>query len=54
MAFYPFETAEVALENIKSIRESKVSENYADFIATNLPSVEKKKYQLAVEDPYIS
>jgi nucleolar protein 56 len=50
VAFYPFTTAEQALNNLKAISRSEVHDDLAEFLSSNLPSVKKSKFRLAVAD----
>ena len=53
-AFQPFQTAEEALDNIKSITENKVSKTLKAFLTTNLPatkSSKKQKFLLGIAEP---
>ncbi|XP_051960542.1 nucleolar protein 56-like [Xyrauchen texanus] len=49
-AFFPFKSAQGALENINAVSEGVVHENLKLFLETNLPSGGKKKHMLGVSD----
>uniref|UniRef100_A0A3B4EEK2 Nucleolar protein 56 n=1 Tax=Pygocentrus nattereri TaxID=42514 RepID=A0A3B4EEK2_PYGNA len=49
-AFFPFKSAQTALENINAISEGVVHADLKLFLETNLPSVGKKKALLGVAD----
>ncbi|XP_051533061.1 nucleolar protein 56-like [Myxocyprinus asiaticus] len=49
-AFFPFISAQGALENINAVSEGVVHANLKLFLETNLPSVGKKKPMLGVSD----
>ena len=54
VAYYPFKTAEEALENIKSIAAVKVSNTLKTFLTTHLPatkSSKKQKFALGISEP---
>ena len=42
-AFQPFVTSDMALENMKAIAESHVTDDLIQFLDTNLPKMMKKK-----------
>lgn len=42
-AFQPFETSEKALENMKAVVESRVTEDLIQFLDANIPKTAKKK-----------
>ncbi|KAL7068146.1 putative nucleolar protein Nop56 [Cryptosporidium serpentis] len=48
-AFYPFQTAEVALENIQAIQNGTVTDHLRTFLIQNLPK-KAKKYNLGIGD----
>mmetsp|Transcript_7575 Transcript_7575/g.14163 ORF Transcript_7575/g.14163 Transcript_7575/m.14163 type:complete len:444 (-) Transcript_7575:3903-5234(-) len=50
LGFFPFKTAEQALDNIQHVAEGKLHPDAAEFIKSTMPSVRKSKYKLAVED----
>lgn len=50
LGFFPFKTAEQALDNINHVTEGKLHTEAAEFIKSTMPSVKKSKYKLAVED----
>ncbi|KAF7458316.1 putative nucleolar protein Nop56 [Cryptosporidium felis] len=48
-SFFPFQTAEMALENMKEIQNGNVTEELNTFLAQNLPK-KSKKYNLGIGD----
>ncbi|XDV38442.1 hypothetical protein PO909_007843 [Leuciscus waleckii] len=52
-AFYPFKSAQTALENINAISEGVVHADLKLFLETNIPSGGKKKSMLGVSDAKI-
>ena len=50
VAFYPFKSAEQALQNMQSVSEGRLHSDCAEFLEMNLPSVKKSSCKLAVED----